>query len=564
MMPDANRPLPPDIQIARSTAIRPIEAIAEKLQIAAADLEHYGRFKAKVSLDLFHRLDDAPTGKLVLVTAITPTPAGEGKTTTSIGLTDGLCRIGKRASVCLREPSLGPCFGMKGGAAGGGFSQVIPMEDINLHFTGDFHAIELSHNLLAAMLDNHIHHSNAMGIDVRRIVWKRVVDMNDRALRNIIVGLGGANNSMPHEAGYDITVASEVMACFCLSESLHELRERLGRIIVAYTRERKAITAADLKAHGAMTVLLKDAIKPNLVQTLEGNPAFIHGGPFANIAHGCNSVIATKLAMRLSEYTVTEAGFGADLGAEKFMNIKCRKAGLKPDAVVIVATVRALKLHGGVPLKELARPNVEALDTGVENLKKHIENIHRFGLPVVVALNLFASDTAEEIQFIRDKCAYLSVKIVKAEHWRHGSQGAEELARAVVDVVEQTKTDFSLLYPDTCTLWQKVGIICREIYGATDVLADKKLREKFHALQDAGFGQLPICMAKTQYSLSTDPGLVGRPKNFDVPLRDVMVSAGAGFVVVLTGDIMTMPGLPKVPAAETIDLDENGQVVGLF
>ena len=509
-------------------------------------------------------MDGKPTGKLVLVTAITPTPAGEGKTTTSIGLCDGLNRIGKPASVCLREPSLGPCFGMKGGAAGGGNAQVIPMEDINLHFTGDFHAIELAHNLLAAMLDNHIHHGNALGIDVRRIVWKRVVDMNDRALRNIIVGLGGVNNSMPRESGFDITVASEVMACFCLSESLVELRERLGRIIVAYTRDRKPVTAADLKAHGAMTVLLREALKPNLVQTLEGNPAFIHGGPFANIAHGCNSVLATKLSMRLSEYTVTEAGFGADLGAEKFMNIKCRKAGIKPDAVVIVATVRALKLHGGVPLKELSRPNIEALEKGVENLKKHIENIHRFGLPVVVAINHFSSDTDEEIQFIRDKCEYLSVKIVRAEHWRCGGEGTKELAAAVVEVIEHTKTDFSLLYPDTCTLWQKVGIICREIYGATDVLADKKLREKFHHLQEAGFGHLPVCMAKTQYSLSTDPGLVGRPKNFDVPLRDVMVSAGAGFVVVLTGDIMTMPGLPKVPAAESIDIDENGQTVGLF
>ena len=563
-MPDASRLLPPDIEIARKAPIRPIEKIAERLGIGDDDLEHYGKYKAKVSLDLYQRLHDKPTGKLVLVTAITPTPAGEGKTTTSIGLCDALNRIGKQASVCLREPSLGPCFGMKGGAAGGGHAQVIPMEDINLHFTGDFHAIGLAHNLLAAMLDNHVHHGNALGIDLRRIVWKRVLDMNDRALRNIIVGLGGVNNSMPREGGFDITVASEVMACFCLSESLAELRERLGRIIVAYNRDRKPVTAADLKAHGAMTVLLKEALKPNLVQTLEGNPAFIHGGPFANIAHGCNSVLATKLAMRLSEYTVTEAGFGADLGAEKFMNIKCRKAGIKPDAVVIVATVRALKLHGGVPLKELAKPNVEALDKGVENLKKHIENIHRFGLPVVVAVNHFSNDTDAEIQFIRDKCAYLSVKIVRAEHWLCGGEGAKELAQSVVEVVDRTKTDFSLLYPDTCTLWQKVGIICREIYGATDVLADKKLREKFHQLQEAGFGHLPICMAKTQYSLSTDPGLVGRPTNFDVPLRDVMVSAGAGFVVVLTGDIMTMPGLPKLPAAESIDIDENGQTVGLF
>jgi formate--tetrahydrofolate ligase len=563
-MPDSIRPLPPDIEIARNSKMLPIEDVAAKLGIGDADLEHYGKDKAKISLDLYRRLEGKPAGKVVLVTAITPTPAGEGKTTTSIGLCDGLNRIGKKATVCLREPSLGPCFGMKGGATGGGYSQVVPMEDINLHFTGDFHAIELAHNLLAALLDNHIHHSNKLGIDLRRIVWKRVVDMNDRALRNIVVGLGGTNNSVPHEAGYDITVASEVMACFCLSESLTELKERLGRIIVAYTRERQPITAADLKAHGAMAALLKHAIKPNLVQTLENNPALIHGGPFANIAHGCNSVLATKLSTRLSEYTVTEAGFGADLGAEKFLNIKCRKSGIKPNAVVIVATVRALKLHGGVPLKELGKPNIEALDKGVENLKKHIENIHRFGLPVVVAINHFATDTEEEIQCIKDKCEYLSVKIVKADHWARGGAGAEELARAVVEVVENTKTDFSLLYPDTSTLWQKVGIICREIYGATNVLADKKLRDKFQQLQDAGFGHLPICMAKTQYSLSTDPLLVGRPKNFDVPLRDVMVSAGAGFVVVLTGDIMTMPGLPKVPAAESIDIDENEQIVGLF
>ncbi len=421
------RTLPPDIEIARRSKMLPIEEIAAKLGIADDDLEHYGKFKAKVSLDLYRRLENKPAGKLVLVTAITPTPAGEGKTTTSIGLCDGLNRIGKKTSVCLREPSLGPCFGMKGGAAGGGYAQVVPMEDINLHFTGDFHAIELAHNLLAAMLDNHIHHGNRLAIDPRRIVWKRVVDMNDRALRNIIVGLGGTNNSVPHEAGYDITVASEVMAVFCLSESLKEMKERLGRIIVAYTRERQPITAADLKAHGAMTALLQHAIKPNLVQTLENNPAFIHGGPFANIAHGCNSVLATKLSMRLSEYTVTEAGFGADLGAEKFMNIKCRIAGIKPNAVVVVATVRALKLHGGVPLKELGKPNVEALDKGVENLKKHIENIHRFGLPVVVAINHFSSDTDEEIQFIKDKCAYLSVKIITANHWAKGSAARKSL-----------------------------------------------------------------------------------------------------------------------------------------
>jgi formate--tetrahydrofolate ligase len=559
-----SQPRLPDIEIARQTRMLPISEVAGRLGIGEGELEHYGKYKAKVSLDVYRRLAGGPAGKLILVTAITPTPAGEGKTTTSIGLTDGLNRLGKRASVCLREPSLGPCFGMKGGAAGGGRAQVVPMEDINLQFTGDFHAVETAHNLLAALLDNHLHFGNALGIDPRRIVWKRVMDMNDRALRNIIVGLGGTNNSIPREAGFDITVASEVMACLCLCDSLADLRERLGRIVVAHTRDRRAVTAADLKAHGAMTVLLRDAIKPNLVQTLEHNPAFIHGGPFANIAHGCNSVLATKLSLGLSEYTVTEAGFGADLGAEKFFNIKCRKAGLRPDAVVIVATVRALKLHGGVPLKDLARPNLEALDKGVENLKKHIENVHRFGLPVVVAINHFAADTDEEIQLIRDKCAYLTVKIVKGDFWKCGGAGAEDLARAVLEVVENTKTDFTLLYPDSCTLWQKVGIICREIYGATDVLADKKLREKFHQLQESGFGHLPICMAKTQYSLSTDPGLVGRPKNFDVPLRDVMVAAGAGFVVVLTGDIMTMPGLPKTPAAEQIDIDADGQVVGLF
>jgi len=563
-MTNPARQLPPDIEIARRAKMLPIQEVAARLGIGDDDLELYGRRKAKISMDLYRRLADAPSGKLVLVTAITPTPAGEGKTTTSIGLTDALNRIGKRACVCLREPSMGPCFGMKGGAAGGGYSQVVPMEDINLHFTGDIHAIGLAHNLLAAVLDNHMQHSNDLKIDPRRIVWRRVLDMNDRALRNIIVGLGGINNAVPHEAGFDITVASEVMAAFCLSESLTELKQRLGRMIVAYTRQWQPVTTADLKVHGAMTALLKDAIKPNLVQTLENNPALIHGGPFANIAHGCNSVIATKLALRLSDYTVTEAGFGADLGAEKFFNIKCRKAGLTPDAVVLVATVRALKLHGGVPLKDLGRPNVESLDKGVENLKKHIENIHRFGLPVVVAINSFSSDTEEEIQFIKDKCAYLSVKIMKADHWARGSAGAEALAHAVVEVVENTKTDFSLLYPDTCTLWQKVGIISREIYGATDVLADKKLREKFQRLQEGGFGHLPICMAKTQYSLSTDPGLVGRPKTFDVPLRDVMVSAGAGFVVVLTGEILTMPGLPKVPAAETIDINEHEEIVGLF
>ena len=563
-MSSASSPVPADIDIARRAQMLPVSEIAANLGIPDDDLELYGKHKAKVSLDLFRRLTDAPTGRLILVTAITPTPAGEGKTTTCIGLADALQRIGKKTVTCLREPSMGPCFGMKGGAAGGGYSQVVPMEDINLHFTGDIHAIELAHNLLAAVTDNHIHHGNELGIDVRRIAWRRVVDMNDRAMRQVTVGLGGPSNSVPHESGFDITVASEVMAIFCLSESLTELKERLGRVVVAYTCDRRPVTAADLKVHGAMAVLLKDAIKPNLVQTLENTPAFVHGGPFANIAHGCNSVIATKLGMRLADYTVTEAGFGADLGAEKFMNIKCRSAGISPNAVVIVATVRALKHHGGIALKDLSKPNVDALDKGVENLKKHIENIHRFGLPVVVAINSFLTDTDEEIQFIKDKCAYLTVQIIRAEHWAKGGAGAEELAHAVVDVAENTKADFSLLYPNTCSLWEKVGIICREIYGATEVLADKKLRDKFKRLQEEGYGELPICMAKTQYSLSTDPGLKGRPKKFDVPLRDVRVSAGAGFVVVLTGDIMTMPGLPKVPAAESIDINENEEIIGLF
>ncbi len=556
--------LPPDIEIARAAEMLPIREVAAKLGIDEDDLEYYGKYKAKIPLDAARRWSDSPPGKLILVTAITPTPAGEGKTTTSIGLADGLTRIGKRTAVCLREPSLGPCFGMKGGAAGGGYAQVIPMEDINLHFTGDIHAIGMAHNLLAAALDNHLHHGNALGIDARRIVWGRVLDMNDRALRKIVVGLGGPNNSFPHESFFDITVASEVMAIVCLSNSFAELKERLGRIIVGYTRGREPVTAADLKCHGAMAVLLKDALKPNLVQTLEGTPAFIHGGPFANIAHGCNSVVATRLATRLAEYTVTEAGFGGDLGAEKFLNIKCRQAGIAPDAVVLVATVRALKHHGGMALNALHQPNLEALEKGLDNLKKHIENIHRFGLPAVVAVNSFVTDTEEEIRFIQDKCSHLSVEIVPADHWSGGGAGAEELARVVARVVEDTPADFTLLYPNTCTLWEKVGIICREIYGATDVLADKALRAKFQALQEAGFGELPICMAKTQYSFSTDPALKGRPKGFDVPLRDVRVAAGAGFVVVLTGDIMTMPGLPKSPAAEAIDINEDEEIVGLF
>ena len=554
----------PDIEIARQTDLLPIGAIAAKLGIDADHLEHYGRDKAKISLDFCHAQRDKAVGKLVLVSAINPTPAGEGKTTTTIGLGDALNRLGKRATVCLREPSLGPCFGMKGGGAGGGYAQIAPMEDINLHFTGDIHAVSTAHNLLAAALDNYIHHGNARRIDPRRIAWNRVIDMNDRALRDIVVGLGGTANSFPREAGFDIAVASEVMAILCLSQSLAELKERLGKIVVAQTRSRETIRAADLNVHGAMAVLLKDAIKPNLVQTLEGNPALVHGGPFANIAHGCNSITATRLSMALSEYTVTEAGFGADLGAEKFCNIKCRQAGLAPDLVVLVATVRALKFHGGQSLKKIDRPNADAVAEGTENLKKHIENIRRFGLPVVVAVNTFASDTEAEIACIRDKCEHLGVEIVAASHHANGGAGAEDLARAVVQVAENTHSDFKPLYPDDMKLWDKARTVAQEIYGANDIMGDKLLRGKFRRLEEEGYGHLPVCMAKTQYSLSTDPGLKGRPHGFDVPIRDVKVSAGAGFAVVLTGDIMTMPGLPKKPSAESIDFDAEGQITGLF
>ena len=554
----------PDIEIARQTDLLPIDAVAAKLGIDSEHLEHYGRAKAKISQDYCQSLADNDTGKLILVSAINPTPAGEGKTTTTIGLGDALNRIGKRATVCLREPSLGPCFGMKGGGAGGGHAQIAPMEDINLHFTGDIHAVSTAHNLLAAALDNYIHHGNARGIDLRRIAWNRVIDMNDRALRGIVVGLGGTANSFPRESGFDIAVASEVMAILCLSESLGELKERLGKIIVAQTRSRETVRAEDLNVHGAMAALLKDACKPNLVQTLEGNPALVHGGPFANIAHGCNSITATRLAMRLSEYTVTEAGFGADLGAEKFCNIKCRQTGLDPNLVVLVATVRALKFHGGISLKKIAEANVTAVEKGVDNLKKHIENIRRFGLPAVVAVNTFASDTEAEIECIRDKCADLGVEIVPASHHAHGGAGAEDLARTVVEVAENTQSVFKPLYPDDMKLWDKVRTVAQEIYGADDIIGDTLLRGKFRRLEEEGYGHLPVCMAKTQYSLSTDPGLKGRPRGFNVPVRDVKVSAGAGFVVVSTGDIMTMPGLPKTPSAESIDIDDQGQITGLF
>ena len=554
----------PDIEIARQTDLLPIDAVAAKLGIDSEHLEHYGRVKAKISQDYCQSLAGNDTGKLILVSAINPTPAGEGKTTTTIGLGDALNRIGKRATVCLREPSLGPCFGMKGGGAGGGHAQIAPMEDINLHFTGDIHAVSTAHNLLAAALDNYIHHGNARGIDLRRIAWNRVIDMNDRALRGIVVGLGGTANSFPRESGFDIAVASEVMAILCLSESLGELKERLGKIVVAQTRSRETVRAEDLNVHGAMAALLKDACKPNLVQTLEGNPTLVHGGPFANIAHGCNSITATRLAMRLSEYTVTEAGFGADLGAEKFCNIKCRQTGLDPDLVVLVATVRALKFHGGISLKKIAEANVTAVEKGVDNLKKHIENIRRFGLPAVVAVNTFASDTEAEIECIRDKCADLGVEIVAASHHAHGGAGAEDLARTVVSVAENTQSVFKPLYPDDMKLWDKVRTVAQEIYGADDIIGDKLLRGKFRRLEEQGYGHLPVCIAKTQYSLSTDPSLKGRPRGFNVPVRDVKVSAGAGFVVVSTGDIMTMPGLPKTPSAESIDIDDQGQITGLF
>ena len=553
-----------DIEIARYSRMLPIEEVAEKLEIPENCIERFGKYKAKIELDFCRKLEGQSSAKLILVSSINPTPTGEGKTTTSVGLVDGLNRIGKRATVCLREPSLGPCFGMKGGAAGGGYAQVVPMEDINLHFNGDFHAISTAHNLLAALIDNHIHQGNKLDIDPRRIEWNRVIDMNDRALRKIVLGLGGPANSIPRESGFDIAVASEVMAIFCLSESLKELRQRLGRIIVAHTRDRKPVNASQLKAEGAMSVLLKDALQPNLVQTLENNPAIIHGGPFANIAHGCNSVIATKVALGLSDYVVTEAGFGADLGAEKFFNIKCRQSGLEPDAVVLVVTVRALKYHGGMELKELTRPDPVRLEKGIENLKKHIENIRAFGLTAVVAINSFTADTDDEINIIHDKCAHLGVEIVQADHWKRGGAGAENLAHAVVRVAEGTKNDFSFLYEDDMPLWDKVKRIAKKVYGANDIMGDKQLRDKFSRLQREGYGNLPVCIAKTQYSLSTDPGLRGQPSNFDIPIRDVKLAAGAGFIVVLTGNIMTMPGLPKKPTAELIDLDDHGKIVGMF
>ncbi|MDR0521050.1 MAG: formate--tetrahydrofolate ligase [Planctomycetaceae bacterium] len=553
-----------DLEIARRAKTLPITRIAEKCGLAPGQIECFGQNKAKIPFDVLEQCRNKPDGKLILVTAVSPTPAGEGKTTTSIGLADALNRIGKKTIVALREPSLGPCFGIKGGAAGGGYAQVVPMEDINLHFTGDFHAITAAHNLLSAMLDNHLHFGNVLRFDTRRIVWGRVLDLNDRALRKVNVGLGGMTGGVPRESHFDITVASEIMAIFCLSQSPAELKERLGKIITGYTPEGEPVTCAQLKCHGAMAALLKDALKPNLVQTLEGNPALVHGGPFANIAHGCNSVLATKFAMRTADYTVTEAGFGADLGAQKFLDIKCRQTGLKPNAVVIVATVRALKYHGGVDLKELTLPNLQALDAGFANLRKHIENLQLYGVPAVVAVNSFPGDTDEEIALLAKRSGELGVKAARADHWAKGGAGAEELAKLTAEAAENNAEGFRFLYPDEMPLLEKAETVAKKIYGADKIAADKKVREKFEHLEKLGFGKLPVCMAKTQYSLSADPALRNCPSGFEIPVRDVKISAGAGFAVVLTGEMMTMPGLSRSPAAERIDIDEAGQITGLF
>ncbi len=553
-----------DIEIARAASVRPIGEIAAKLEIPTDAISPFGHTKAKVSLEFLESLSDRPDGKLILVTAITPTPAGEGKTTTSVGLNDGLNRIGKKSLVCLREPSLGPCFGVKGGAAGGGYAQVVPMEDINLHFTGDFHAIGTAHNLLSALIDNHIYWGNVLGFDNRRITWRRVVDMNDRALRSIVNSLGGVANGFAREDGFDITVASEVMAIFCLARDHKDLKERLAKIIVGYTRDRQAIYARDLKAEGPMSVLLKDALAPNLVQTLENNPAFIHGGPFANIAHGCNSVIATKAALKLADYVVTEAGFGADLGAEKFFDIKCRKAGLRPNAAVIVATVRALKMHGGVAKADLGVENVAAVTKGAANLARHIRNVKSFGVPAVVAVNQFVNDTAAELEAVRVASSDLGAQAILCSHWADGGAGTEALASHVSELVESGVDQYAPLYDDDLGLWDKVKTIAVKIYGADDIIADKKVRQQIADYEAAGYGELPVCMAKTQYSFSTDPSLKGAPSGHVVPVREVRLSAGAGFLVVVCGEIMTMPGLPRAPAANTIFLNEDGQIEGLF
>jgi formate--tetrahydrofolate ligase len=554
-----------DIEIAQQAKQLPITEIAKKLGIPFEALEPYGHTKAKVSLEYIAGLAAKPNGKLILVSAMNPTPAGEGKTTTTVGLGDALNRIGKKAVICLREPSLGPVFGMKGGAAGGGFAQVVPMEDINLHFTGDFSAIEHANNLLSALIDNHIHHGNALNIDVRRITWKRVMDMNDRALRDIVISLGGPGNGYPREDGFDIVVASEIMAILCLATSISDLKERIGKIVIGYTTDKKPVTARDVNAHGAMTVLLRDALKPNLVQTLENNPAFIHGGPFANIAHGCNSVLATSTALKLADYVVTEAGFGADLGAEKFVDIKCRKAGLKPAACVVVATIRALKYHGGCSLAEVNKPNLEALGRGLANLERHVHNVRtHYGLPCVVSVNHFTVDTPEEFQLVQERISKLGVPVISASHWAHGGKGAEAVARAVVELTEKPNNDFHFVYEDSLPLWDKMKTVATKIYGAADIAADSKVRAQIDKLQTDGYGHFPICVAKTQYSFSTDPQARGAPSGHTITVREVRLAAGAEFIVMICGDIVTMPGLPKVPSANHLDIDANGKVVGLF
>ena len=554
-----------DIEIAQAAKLEKITSIAAKLDIPEDSLEPFGHYKAKISLEYLNSIESNKDGKLILVTAISPTPAGEGKTTTSVGLGDALNQIGKKALVTIREPSLGPVFGMKGGAAGGGNAQVIPMEDINLHFTGDFNAIQLANNLLAAMLDNHIHHGNKLEIDVRRVVWKRVLDMNDRALRSTVCSLGSIGNGFPRQDGFDIVVASEIMAIFCLATSVKDLKERLGKIVIAYTRDRTPILAKDINAHGAMTVLLKDAMKPNLVQTLENNPAMIHGGPFANIAHGCNSVIATKASLKLADYVVTEAGFGADLGAEKFLDIKCRKAGLKPSVVVLVATIRALKYHGGCSIEDLNKESTDYLSKGLTNLERHVHNLkNNYGLPVVVGINGFSFDTEKEKDLLKAKSKELNVPIVSSTHWADGGAGAKELAETVVKTINESENNFDFLYPDDMPLWDKMETIAKKIYGASSISAPANIKKQIDDLQANGYGKFPVCVAKTQYSFSTDPTLRGAPSNHEIPIREVRLSAGAEFIVMVCGDIMTMPGLPKVPAAERIDIDDDGNIIGLF
>jgi formate--tetrahydrofolate ligase len=554
-----------DIDISQAAVKRRIVDIgADKLGIAAENLEPYGHYKAKVSLEYIRTLQDRPNGKLILISAITPTTAGEGKTTTTVGLADALNLLGKPAMLCLREPSLGPSFGMKGGAAGGGYAQVVPMEDINLHFTGDFHAITAAHNLLTALIDNHLYWGNALNLDGRRVVWRHVMDMNDRALRQIVCSLGGVTNGFPRETGFDITVASEVMAIFCLARDLADLRTRLGDIVASYTRDRKPLRARDFKGHGAMAALLKEALAPNLVQTLEGTPAFVHGGPFANIAHGCNSVLATTTALKLCDYVVTEAGFGADLGGEKFLDIKCRKTGLAPDCVVLVATIRALKMHGGIKKEGLGTENLKALEAGLPNLRRHIENIRKFGLVPVVAINRFSADTPAEIALVQDACARFGVKAPLADHWAEGGQGALDLAKAVVEIIDAGKSKLELLYPDEMPLIEKIRTVACEIYRAKDISVEKSVRDQLDNFEAMGYGNLPVCIAKTQYSFATNPDLKGAPNDHIVPIREVRLAAGAGFVVAICGDIMTMPGLPKLPAANAIDVTDNGKITGLF